>query len=232
MANGSEGFEIPDQSIVKVKAEEGSVAWMKAVTKEHGDTDPQKLERRRERLSAFSVKLEDQLKSYQAQKKFNSVKFKEEYDKRKLALSKAKDGTPEYASASASLSEIEAERQATEQQYDILISDIAFKCAMIEGQCLLVDCLTLREPVKSKSGKIGLFRYTSALYACDTAYNSARTYNRTKKLYELLAEQYPAAAAKLSETDDEEDQESEIDDADVVTSEERRKIQESTVEDL
>lgn len=225
MAKENGVFDIPDQSIVVKGVEEGSAAWMKKVTKEHGDTAPQKLERRRERLSAFSILMDQALKKLQMGKKVyisRNEKLQEE-TKKKLA---ATDPTSvDFAKISEYMGHLQLERMSQEQQYDILINQSITNQAIVEGQCLIVDCLTLREPVRSKGGKIGQLRFSVGLYACDAAFYAGKAYRRTKKMFELMAARDPLLAGSVSaEDDDEESDDAEYDDDDVVNEDDRKAI--------
>ncbi len=219
------GFGIPDQSIVKAAPAEGSAAWMKQITKEHGDTAPQKLEKRRERLSALAAAMDRGLKQFQMAKKVFITRNQKMQDAAVKKLSGLTEGSPDFTQVSEYVANLQLERQSQEQQFDLLIDQKITNMAMVEGLCLLVDCTSLREPVKSKNGKIGMLRFSSALYNCDAAYYSTKAYNRLKKLFDLMAAQNPLLAGVVqNDEDEEEDGVQEYEDDDVVTEDDRKQI--------
>lgn len=225
MAKENGVFDIPDQSIVVKGVEEGSAAWMKKVTKEHGDTDPQKLEKRRERLSAFSILMNQALKKLQVGKKVYITRNDKAQIEKLKELGAADQKSVEFERLSEEMGQLQLQRMSQEQQYDILINQSITNQAIVEGQCLIVDCLTLREPVRSKGGKIGQLRFSSALYACDAAFYAGKAYRRVKKLFDLMAQKDPLLAGALQDGDDDEDgEETEYNDEDVVNEDDRKAI--------
>ncbi len=220
-----EKFDIPSQSIVKAAPAEGSADWMKRISKEHGDTAPQKLEKRREKLSVFAKLQEDNYKNLQIQKKqyiVHNQKMEADLLKQLTALTKA---TPEHTNIENQISMVRRARQDQEQAFSLLISQSMYQSASIEALCLIVDSLTLRETAKSKSGKVGMLRFSNCLYALDSAYYSEKGYNRLRKLFDLFAAAFPAAVATLKEDEDEEQEDpSEYEDDDVMTEEDRQKV--------
>ncbi len=234
--NGTQksAFDIPTQSLaVKSNGDEGSAAWMKRISKEHGDTNPQKLEKRRERLSVLAAQMERDLKAFQMSKKVYLVRNQKLQDEAIKKLKTLPQDGKDFSDVSEQLGQIQLERQAQEQNYELLIGQKISNMAMVEGMCLIVDCMTLRESVKSKSGKVGLLRFSSALYACDGAWYAGKSYRRIKKLYDVMAAQNPLLAGSLDAEDDEEEGEDTVyDDEDVVTEEDRKKIKEDLGEEL
>lgn len=228
-------FDIQDQSIVVAAQDEGSVAMMKKIAKEHGDTAPQKLEKRRERLSSLATLLERDLKQLQMSKKVYLLQNQKKQDEVMKKMKPLPQDGKDFIFLSERLAEMVLERQLQEQQYELLIGQKITNMGMIEGLCLLVDCMTLREPVKSKSGKVGQLRFSSALYNCDAAYYAGKTYRRLKKLCDTLIARDPLLAGALAaepDDDDEEDgEETTYDDEDVVTDDERKKIKEAATSD-
>ncbi len=230
--NGTNGgFNIPSTSLAKTEAPEGSAAWLKSAAKEHGSTDPQKIEKRRERLSAWIATMEIGLKTTKMQKKQFLVRNQKMLDDAKTELesfSKDSASPQQFAEAAKKLDGLTMYRAQQEQQFDMLIEQKIFNIASIDAQCLIVDCLSLRESVKSKSGKTGLLRFSSALYNMDGADFSQRAYRRLRKLYDLTAALNPLVAAQLEkdevDEDVEESGEAEYADEDVVSEEDRKNI--------
>ncbi len=221
------GFGVPDQSIVKAAPAEGSAAWMKKVAKDHGNTAPQKLEKRREVLSHLVSALNTGLKKFQMAKKVDLVRGKKALAEANKNLSALAEGSPEHTQARGAIKNAEQELQNREQQFDLLIEQKMTNMAMIEGLCLIVDCTSLRETVKSKSGKIGRLRFSSALYSADGSMYSIKAYNRLRKLYELLAAQNPLLAGAIQDNDKEDEEEEgieEYEDDDVVTDDDCKQI--------
>lgn len=234
--NGTQknAFDIPTQSIIKA-SDEGSAEWMKKVNKEHGDTAPQKLEKRRERLSSLAALAERGLKQLQMSKKLCLTRNQKQQEGLALKLKAIQSDSAEYAALAERLLELQAERESQAQQYDLLIDQKITNMATIEGLCLTVDCLSLRETVKSKSGKVGMLRFSTALYTCDAAWEVTKVYNRIRKLYDLMAAQNPMLAGVVDakgEVDEEIEEGPEYDDEDVVNEEDRKKIKEETECDL
>jgi len=221
----NKGFSIPDLSITKKEEPEGSAAWMKSAAKEHGDTDPQKLEKRREKVSVFAAMMDKSLQALQLSKKQYLLRNQKLQENLAKSIAKMQsEGTP-IDEAGRQMADLQMERIGQEQQYEMLINQQITNMAMVEGLCLIVDSLTLRESVKSKSGKKGMVRYSVALYSMDTALHSIKFYNRMKKLYDLMAAQNPKLAASLDAVDDEGDENEETyEDEDVVSDDDRKKI--------
>lgn len=216
-------FDIPDQSLATTEVvDSGSAAWMKKITKEHGDTSPQKLEKRREKISVYAQIIEDAVKNLQIQKKLYLARNQKLINEKTAALKEAKKDSEPYIALSAYIDALQTERQQQEQNFQLLIQQSITNSAMVEGLCLIVDSLTLREPVKSKSGKIGMLRFSGALYMCDAAYYATKLYNRTKKMHDIMVSQNPALAAVLE--DDEGEEDAEYEDDDVVNEDDRKQI--------
>lgn len=235
--NGTQksGFDIPTQSIVKAGDGEGSAVWMKKINKEHGDTAPQKLEKRRERLSSLAALMERGLKQLQMWKKVYLARNQKQQEVQAFKLKSLEKGSAEIPLTEQRLMELQAEREAQSQQYDMLIDQKITNMAMVEGLCLVVDCSSLRETVKSKSGKVGMLRFSSALYTCDAAWEMTKVYNRLRKVFDLLSTTNPllAGVAEAKEEEDDEGEEGpEYDDEDVVNEDDRKKIKEETEFDL
>ncbi len=220
-------FDVQDNSIVVSGPVEGSAAWMKKVAREHGDTNPQKLEKRRERLSSLATLLERGLKQIQVAKKVYLTRNQKQQDALAAKMKALPQDGKEFEALSEHLAGLQMERQGQEQQYELLIDQKITNMGMIEGLCLIVDCSTLREPVKSKSGKVGQLRFSHALYACDAAYYAGKTYRRVKKYFDIMAAQDPLLAGAVSGADDDEEdgEEATYDDEDVINEDDRKAIQ-------
>ena len=232
--NTSGGFDIPTQSLVKIEPKEGSAAWMKEASKEHGDTSPQKLEKRRDRLSHLILLMEKALKQLQTQKK---IFISRNQNAQSVIEKAAKSGKLDEAAAAAQADLLKQEFEQTIQQYDLLIDQKITNMALVEGQCLVVDCMSLREKVKSKSGKIGYIRFSNTLYACDAAWYAGKVSRKLKKAYDLLLAMNPMLAGALKDSDDDEEEEEndtgvEYSDEDVVDEADRKKIKEDIGEEI
>ncbi len=218
------GFDIPTQSLAKIEPKEGSAAWMKEASREHGDTGPQKLEKRRDRLSHLVLLMEKGLKQLQAVKKsFIAKNAKERSEIRAAAKTPS-----QLAVVDSQLAEMKSVEEQMIQQYDMLIDQKISNMALVEGQCLIVDCMSLREKVKSKGGKVGYVRFSSALYNCDAAWYAGKTSRKLKKVYDAMLALNPMLAGALKDDEDKEDEEeddtaTEYDDEDVVDESDRKK---------
>lgn len=223
-------FDIPDQSLVKADSPaEGSAAWMKKFSKEHGNTEPQALEERRERLSNVVSLMRKSIEKLQVDKKVYVTRNEKMQKEIAAKIKTVVKDSPEFGVLSQNLSGLQIELMGQEQQYGLLIEQKMTSMAMIEGLCLVTDCLTLRAKVKAKSGKFGYMRYSATLYGCDSAYDVGRLYRRTKKMFDLMALRDPILAGSVKdEDDDDEDGEdgAEFEDGDVVSAEDRDKIKE------
>ncbi len=221
-SNGMEnnGFDIPVTSLAKAHEEGSPAAWMKEVAKEHGDTDPLAVERRRVRLTSYVVAMDSHLKKMQMQKKLFIVRTAKE-------MKEFEDKSPESPEKQQQLAQMRAYREQEIVRYETLINQCMFQVASVDAQCLAVDCLSLRDDVKSKSGKKGKLRFSACVYNLDAAEFTRKTYNRMRKLYELLANQNPLTAGTVSQDDDDDGNEPDdvvYDDEDVVTEEDRKAI--------
>ncbi len=227
-------FDIPDQSLVKSEPAENSAAWMKRVAKEHGDTSPQKLELRRAKLSHLAQLMESSIKNHQMQKKLFITRNQKAQDAALKKLATLQEGTADHTNVSEYVAGLQLERLSQEQSFGLMIQQSITNSAMVEGLCLVVDSLTLRETVRSKKGKIGTLRFSSTLYAYDAADYAVKTYRRLRKFYDLLAASQPLVAGALDKDDDDEEEENEngYDDEDVVDESDRKKIKEDLGEEL
>ncbi len=223
-------LDIPTQSIVRAdEPAEGSAAWMKQVAKDHGDTSPLKLEKRREKMSVFYQLMQRSLEGLRMQKKQATVRNKKIEEEALKKLRDTQEDSPDFARLGEYVGRVQLEKMSQEQQYDLLINQQIVNMTLVEGLCLIVDSVTLRETVKSKNKKVGMLRFSNALYACDATLYSVRTYNRLRKLTEMLAATNPLLAGSIdSGADDEEDGDEDggYDDDDVVNEEDRKKIRE------
>src|SRR5882724_6369971 len=80
-SNGTEnggGFNIPVTSLAKKEATDSQAAFLKQVTKEHGDTDPLALEKRRCLLTEQMIGMKGHLKKLQMDKKLFMVRSAKE----------------------------------------------------------------------------------------------------------------------------------------------------------
>lgn len=240
MSNNStakSAFDI-DQSLATTKpSSEDSTAWMKKVAMQHGDTDPQKLEKRREKLSVYAQIVEDSAKGMKMQLRLFLTRNQKEIDRVTTALKKI--GEPKedkdkqaFETMSGQLAQLYVDRDQQSQSYTLLIQQAITNSAIVEGLCLIVDSLTLRDTVKSKKGKIGTLRFSSCLYGYDAADYARKSYNRTRKLYDLIAAQNPLIAADpdTKDDDDEDEGETEFDDEDVVSTEDRQNVRKEVEE--
>lgn len=230
------GIELPETSLAKKNAgpAEGSKEWMAALVAEHGDTAEEKLQQRRERLSALTVLVDRGLKRMQAQKKAYIASNNEQQRVLLTALEKlkkdGKDGDKDFDALSERIASVQLERYQQEAYFENLITQTTVQLAMVEGQCLIVDSVTLREEVTSKSGKTGHVRYSSALIQDAIAGDIYRVYRRLRKVHDLLIRVFPETAP-LADDDDEGRDEADVRDEDIATPEERKAIRRQVEEE-
>lgn len=205
-------LEAPTTAIAKPR-ESNHKRWLKKRVKEHGDTDPMKLEERRQRLSAYITIIEQGLKDIQQQKK----------------LELARNAAQQEKAVESHIEELKMQAIAISAQYNMLITQTTSNLASIEAQCLQIDCMTLREPVKSKrSAKAGLVRWSIALMIDTMVDDAYRIHKRLIKLMAVMATLVPPdvmASLKLDESDDPPDDDTEVSDEDIFTEEDKKKVQ-------
>ncbi len=211
--------DMPTIALAKSTAE-GSTPWLKKQIKEHGDTDPQKLEARRAKLSGLSSVISDGLARMKTEQKANSAKIL-----RDIAVAQEKNESKDL------IAQLEEQRVVSDSQYSMLIEQRTVNFAMIEALCLIVDSVTVRDEGENIStGKKGLIRVSAASVADETGVITAKLYRRFKKLYDLLAAANPMVAPKDDDPNDEgEDEIANISDDDIVTREQREEIKKEVV---
>ncbi len=220
------GLDIPVTSLAKTDDPGSHASWLKEVTKEHGDTDPLALERRRCRLTAYVAEMDNSLKALQMEKKVFIARSRKEIE----AYRKNNPTDPEIE---AKIAHMQGMQQQEIRNYGILINQAMFQVASVDAQCLAVDMLSLRDDAESKSGKKGKLRFSSCLYTMDAAEFARKGYKRIKKLHELLAAQNPLIAGALDDSDDDSDDgdDAKYDDQDVLSDDERKQIKKEVAND-
>ncbi len=220
--NESNGFSIPTTELAKADSRESERDWMKRVAKAHGDTDPLKLEKRREKVSTFAALAERGLGEMQTVKKMIIAQHDQREKQLRQLRSKHADGTPEAAAIDQQIIETENSKNINVMQQQIAISQHTAMCALTEVLCLTVDSLTIREEVKSKSGKKGLTRYSIAHIMDSQAFDTGRIYKRLRKMHTDMLSTNPLLAGKEDNEDEPETTEEEFAlEEDILTEEER-----------
>lgn len=176
MKKDDDVFQIPVSSMTKKEQRNE----MRRMVKDHGDTDPLKLEERRIVVSERMYVVQKQIETLQLSKKAMIA----EHDKRlkELRMSCEKNENQEILQE---ISAVEASKAANTMQYDTLIGQQISNQNIAELLCLVVDGVTVREEVESTSGKKGMMRFSSAFLTSEVDFECSRTYKRMRKLYEL-----------------------------------------------
>jgi len=173
-----DAFVVPVSSL-SVKHQRNA---MKQAVREHGDTDPLKLEERRIIISERMIVLNRQIENMQLHKKAMIA----EHDRRIIEVSLRESKIDQDTIAKGhELAALEQSKAAQTFQYDTMISGMLSNQTIAEGLCLIVDGVTLREEVVAKSGKKGMMRFSCAGFMSDVDEASVRTYKRMRKLYDL-----------------------------------------------
>lgn len=220
-------LDLPSTSLAKVEAVEGSAKWMKEIAKEHGDTDPQKLEKRRVRLGAFVGLMERSLERLKMRQKLFLVEAKKRENELQDSLGKAEGSGEEYVKIQHSMASFKLMQQQQLDQFEVMIDQKITHLAMVDGICLTVDCVSIRDDVTSKGGKKGRVRWTQALYTMDASDEAHRLYNRSRKLYDLVeqvAAKLGITAPSIVDPDDEGSDTQEFEDEDVVDEQDKKAI--------
>ncbi len=217
-------MDIPSIDLARTRDPKNSEAWLKAQVKEHGDTDPLKLEHRRARLSGLASIANKGVERLQTQKKLLAVEFGEEV-KRLTDLIKTLPDGPEKINEIAKLDGLKATADAHANQYQALIENGTMSLGILEALCLIVDSTTIREKaVHTETKKKGNIRVSSASLADENLYVLNKIYRRIKKLYDVVVMQNPLAVIPDTGDDEEAEDETEISDDEIVTDEEREDI--------
>ncbi len=194
----------------------GSTAWLKEKIKEHGDTDPLKIESRRAVLSKLASASNEGLKRLQTARKANATRFAREIERLKSL------NTPESAKQ---LVLVEQQRDITDSQYELLISQHTTSLGMMEALCLIVDSLTIRERAENiETGKHGMIRLSVAAIADETASTTNKIYKRMKKIHAALVVGNPMLPKIEDDNDEEEDDISVVSSDEILSADEREKI--------
>lgn len=197
---------------------DGSPEWMRAVVKEHGSTKPLQLESRRAALSAKCTIMERNIINLQALKKASKVDF----DKLIKDFEKSVKGDPSPEKIEQ-LRGLQFQAKQSEMQFDQAITNSTVQFCSIEGLCLIIDSLTIRVKVKSKSGKEGYKRFSVAGFLSDVGLDTQYIPGLFKMLKKHL---YPLGGLPPEDDPESDKFEEEIaEDADVLTEEEQARIE-------
>jgi hypothetical protein len=212
-------MEMPSIALAKAGLKPGSKEWIMAMAKEHGDTNPLKVEHRRERMSAWAVTVERCIGQIQDAKRTLPIETEKELQAFLELRHRTMPAEVHAVAAFAAETEyqIQARKIGLQQQllqYEIVIAQLTADLAKIEGHCLTVDCLSNRMKAKDpKTGKKGYSRYTSAWYLEDVGWHMGALYDM---VCELLRKQ-PGEAG-------DEEEEREANEEDIVSPEEQEKL--------
>ncbi len=212
-------FEIPTNALAKVAPKEGSAVWMRKQALEHGSTDEQKLEKRRKCLSAYLLTMQDHLKALQTQKKLFLADSQKREKETLAAIEKAEAKSDEAARLQQQLSNILVLRDQQKIQFGMALNQQITQIATLESQCLVVDMMSIQiRGVEGKGGKKGTIRASAAVYAMDSAQETARIYRRVRKFFDAVQLKYNITLPEvdLDPEDYGEDEKDEYDDEDVV----------------
>ncbi len=144
-------FSIPVSSLSKKEARN---EFRRAV-KEHGNTEPHKIEERRIIVSERMIIIQKQIETLQLNKKAMIA----DHDKKIQELVKTFEQTKDSIKnpiISQQIEEIEQSKFAQINHYDTIIASQMSNQNIAELLCLVVDSETLRDEVVSKGGKKGL----------------------------------------------------------------------------
>lgn len=207
--------EMPSLALAKSGPKAGTPQWYKAVAKEHGDTEPLKIEYRRERMSRHAIMLDKGIKTLQDAKKAVQVEGQREIDayialraKTRMTFKDAYAAPDFDAETLATLERMKGELQSKVLNCEVLIYQLTGSLAQIEGLCLIVDCLSLRMLRRSKkTGKRGFYRYTAAGYLHDVG---------------AMMSELPVLLNVAAPSNDEDEED--VDDDEVLEEEERERV--------
>jgi hypothetical protein len=185
-------FTIPVSSLSKKEARN---EFRRAV-KEHGNTEPHKIEERRIIVSERMIIIQKQIETLQLNKKAMIA----DHDRQLKSLSDLLEKEKEPNKILELRQQIDAVSQSKFAQinhYDTIIANQMSNQNIAELLCLVVDSETLRDEVVSKGGKKGLMRLSSACFLSNVDITTAKLYTRTRKMYDLLRVMSLAMIPKL-----------------------------------
>ena len=189
--------EMPSMSLAKSAPKQGTKEWYKAFAKEHGDTDdPRKIEFRRNRLSMQIAVIDNVIKNVQNAKKTLPIQRAEHI----ASFMKLRAKQAEALDAAARvIFDLETQQQVALLQddlsqrlvaYEITIAQLTASLAQIEGECLIVDSLTMRFHGRSPiTGKKGYLRYTAADWLHDMSLDATRCLTAMRKAFKQSDEE-------------------------------------------
>jgi hypothetical protein len=205
-------FSMPSIALAKTDAAEGSRAWFRDAIKEHGSTNPLKIEKRREKLTVWAQMIERTIKQVQLAKRAMLAEKEKQLKAIKAQRNAAKPIVTKDAQWDLETDRILFEMESQFNQgilsYEITLGNFIADLANIEGHCITIDCLTLREMGVSKSGKKGRVRHTAARYLFDCGYSSLTVLEILKHVFkdqlgeEFFKDDEDESAAKLNADDE------------------------------
>ncbi len=186
---------LPTISLAKTEPKNGSKEWLHKVTHESSKTEPLELERRRLRLAALATTVDMVIQKVQVQKKImlsSSLKMRKANEaNRAAARASLVQQTENQISLAAfdaeterDLAEMEASFAQQELQYEITIANLTGQLANIEGQCLIIDCVSLRHDAVNKGKtKYGKVRWSIAEFLHDLGMDIMMVRAMTAEMY-------------------------------------------------
>ncbi len=223
---------LPTISLAKREAKEGSREWLDQVTHEHSKTSPQQLERRRLRLSSLATIVDRCIRNVQIQKKVLASSTRKMRDaalaEREVAKkSIVKENITAFdAETDRMLSEIDAAFQNQIINFEVTIAQLTGQLASIEGNCLIVDCLSVRHDVKPKGKKLkwGKTRWSVATFISEMGLHMFETNVMVKEIFKKILDADAADALERVEKVVAEDVEDDVDDEDIVTEDDEEDV--------
>lgn len=154
-------LQLPNMDLATGDLKDSSPEWMREFVKEHGSTNPLKIERRRKKLSAYVDVLERAIPKANTFKKLALAELSKVINHVDAALKEEKDPTQREVLAQQ-LGGLKWQKMAQDYELSEQVRRTIVDYSIVEGLCLVIDSLTIRATVESKTGKKGFRRYSMA----------------------------------------------------------------------
>lgn len=161
MSGNKKILQLPSMDLATGDLKESSPEWMREFVKEHGSTNPLKIERRRKKLSAYVDVLERAIPKANTFKKLALAELSKVINHVDAALKEEKDQAQREVLAQQ-LGGLKWQKLAQDYELSEQVRRTIVDYSIVEGLCLVIDSLTIRATVQAKSGKKGFRRYSMA----------------------------------------------------------------------
>lgn len=145
--------------------------WLENIVKEHGDTEPVKLEQRRNKLSALLASVEETLRTMQMYKKNRDKELADQLAAAHRQLEKMDEGQDRQQFQNE-VFRLEQAIRAEEMSNAISISNMTCQLATLEALTQIIDSNTIRVECRVKGTRAtGTTRYTTPGYLAEIGWS-------------------------------------------------------------